>query len=153
MLRVGIPVPLPVYSSGVQVLGPLNTSDNTFQSFTIPGKTMGPNTTLRATALFTCPTNANTKTFRVRWGGNVIYQASFTTTTITVFIEVLLQNRGVLNAQVGQPVAILGPAFTAGPIQTWAIDTTVDQIVSFSGQAGVGTDQLTLERCSVELFG
>jgi hypothetical protein len=146
-------LPLPVLGSGAQVLAPLNTTDNTLRSYTIPGGSMGPNTTLRVTALFTCPTNANTKTFRVKWGGNVIYQAGFTSTTITVNIEVILQNRGVLNAQVGQPVALLGPTFTAGPIQTWAIDTTVDQVVAFTAQAGVGTDQLTLERCSIELIG
>jgi hypothetical protein len=146
-------LPLPVYGSGAQVLSPLTTADNTLRSFTIPGGSMGPNTSLRITALFTCPTNANTKTFRVRWGGNVIYQAAFTTTTITVNIETILQNRGVLNAQVGQPVALLGPTFTAGPIQTWAIDTTVDQVIAFSAQAGVATDQLALERCSIELIG
>lgn len=142
----------PVYSSGVQVPNTLTTTDNVLQSFTIPGKTMGPNTTMRITAIFTMPNNANTKTFRIRHGGVVAFQASFTT-AITVNLEFLLQNRGVLNAQVAQVASMIGPAFNAGPVFIGTVDTSLDQVVSFSAQAGVGTDQLNLERCSVELLG
>lgn len=152
MLRVGIPLPLPVFSSGVQVPNTLTTTDNVLQSFTIPGKTMGPNTTIRITAIFSMPNNANTKTFRVRFGGTIFHQASYTT-SVTTNIEVLIQNRGALNSQVCQVISMIGPAFNTGPVLTGSVDTTVDQVVSFSAQAGVGTDQLNLERCSVELLG
>jgi hypothetical protein len=145
-------LPLPVYSSGAQVLSPLTVTDNVLKSFTIPGGSMGPNTTMRITAIFTMPNNANTKTFRIRFGGVVIYQASFTT-AVTLNMEFLIQNRGVLNAQIAQVQSMLGPTSNTGPVLTAAVDTTADQVVSFSAQAGVGTDQLALERCSIELIG
>jgi hypothetical protein len=145
-------LPLPVYSSGAQVLSPLTVTDNVLKSFTIPGGSMGPNTTMRITAIFTMPNNANTKTFRIRFGGVVIYQASFTT-AVTLNMEFLIQNRGVLNAQIAQVQSMLGPTSNTGPVLTAAVDTTADQVVAFSAQAGVGTDQLALERCSIELIG
>jgi hypothetical protein len=145
-------LPLPVYGSGVQVLNSLTVTDNVLKSFTIPGGSMGPNTTMRITAIFTMPNNANTKTFRIRFGGVVIYQASFTA-AVTLNMEFLLQNRGALNSQIGQVISMLGPTSNTGPVLTAAIDTTIDQVVAFSAQAGVGTDQLALERCSIELIG
>lgn len=145
-------LPAPNYGNGAQVLNALNTSNNTLRSITIPGRSMGPNTMLRITAVFSCPNNANTKTFRITFGGVTWHQSSYTTAA-TVRIEIVIQNRNALNAQVGAVVSMIGPAFNAGPALTGAIDTTADQVVGFQGQAGVGTDQLALESCNIQLIG
>lgn len=145
-------LPAPNYGNGAQVLNTLTTTNNTLRSITIPGKSMGPNTMLRITAVFSCPNNANTKTFRITFGGITWHQSGYTTAA-TVRIEIIIQNRNALNSQMGAVVSMIGPAFNAGPVLTGAIDTTADQVVGFQAQAGTGTDQLALESCNIQLVG
>jgi hypothetical protein len=142
----------PPIGRGDQVLNTLTTTNNTLRTLTVPGRSMGPNTELRITAAFSMPNNANTKTFRITFGGTAYFTASFTTAS-TVFLELSIQNRNSLASQVGQVLSSIGPAFNAGTIVTSAVDTTVDQTITFAAQAGVGTDQLALERCMVQYVG
>jgi hypothetical protein len=148
-------LPAQPYTNGTQVLNTLTTTNNVLRSITIPGGAMGPNTMLRISAVWSCPNNANTKTFRVGFGGVTWHQSSYTNSpaTATVRMEIIVQNRNALNSQVGAVVSMIGPNFNSGPALTGAIDTTVDQVVTFSAQAGVATDQLALECCAIELIG
>lgn len=127
-----------------------NTNDNIVATVTIPGGLMSANSQLRICSLWTYPNNANTKTVRTRFGGNLMTQSSFTSGNGAFSVETILANRGT-----GSQVFV-GGGFngfgTAGAVSTMAVDTTVDQTVTFSLQLGTSTDTMSLERFSIEVM-
>lgn len=141
-----------VFVNGAQAPNGLNTGNNQVAKVTIPGGTMGKNSMLRIVALFSFPNNTNTKTARVYFGGTVIYQAGFTANTL-VKVEIEIQNRNSLTSQVVQGSTQASPGNVSSPLVTLALDTTQDQLLEFYAQVGTATDQMNLERYSVEVIG
>jgi hypothetical protein len=126
-------------------------TDNALQTVIMAGNTMGPNSSLRITTLWSYSNNANTKTVRIKVGTALIVQSSFTTTGVFM-AEVWFRNRGSQASQVWVGGGNSGLGTGGGPLGTSTVDTSVDQSIVFSGQNGVGTDTIVLESFLIELI-
>jgi len=138
--------------SGVAVPHTGDTNDFVFATIPVPAGVMGPNGILRITTFWSCTNNANGKTGRTRFSGagGTIFQSIGLNSIATMRAGGEIANRGALNSQVGSTSTGWGSSSNA-PV-TAAVDTSVDQTVTITGQLTVGTDTLTLEYYLVEVL-
>lgn len=141
--------------SGVPAAVTGTVAETSLRSIVIPGGSLGPNGSLRIYAVYSMTPSVNAKTLRCKLGGLEIYSA-YQVTSATVGSlnkQRVVQNRGAQNAQITYPGwNELGVNGGGNPNLTGAIDTSVDQVLDFTGQLALGTETLTLESFLVELF-
>ena len=127
------------------------TTETTMATISVPKDRLGKNGMLRITATYSYPNNANNKITRVRFGGLQSYAAT-NTTTLQQRFQVEIGNRNSLTSQftalAGAPI---GFGTSASAPVTMAIDTSVDQNVTLTGQLGNAADTMVLESYTVEL--
>ncbi len=145
---VSSPTALPNLSAGritqviTEILGP---------SFIMPGGSLGPNGVSRYTLKWFSSSTAGTKTIRIRTDGGVTWGAvSMTTSFNNQLADLTRSNMGTQSRQVGNRVVGSGGGWDGGPTMTTyssdvsTVDTSVDQVISFTGQVPVNTDSIIM---------
>ena len=123
----------------------------------LPANTLGPNSTLRITTLWTVPNSAATKRLRGRFGGNVLWNLDLTT-HLTFQMIYLIRNRNSRASQIAQAnsTTVYGPIGSVG-VQAFTLDFSTAQQLTVTAQwpvAGAGANNITLESTIVEhLYG
>lgn len=122
-------------------------------SLLIPAYTLGANSTLRITYMTTVPTGAAAKRMRLRFGGVVLFNNDLTT-HVSYQGHLMIRNRNSMAAQIVNPNNLTPfGAFASSAVQTFTVDFTTDQTLSFTAQwpvAGAGSNVITLETITVE---
>lgn len=147
--RPNAPVILAQSATAQSVTG--TTTETTLATITIPGGMMGANGKLRVSALFSMTNNANNKTPRIRLGGSETLAAPFASAS-AISLARTIANRGATNSQLSEPGTSTGFGTAGSAVVTTAVDTSVDQSLTITGQLAVGTDTLTLEGYTVEVL-
>lgn len=140
--------------NGVKVNGtPSQTTEEVLATITVPANSMGPNGSILLLVRWSYTESANSKTFRVRFGGTTLWAATTSTATNEVYQAlILIQNRGATNSQVGSSSFGFGLSTSGDPLNVSAIDTTADVALTITGQRAVGTDVINLESRFIQLF-
>lgn len=129
-----------------------STAVHDFASITIPGGSLGPNGAIEIEAFWSCSNNANTKTVSISLGGTTVHSVALTTSGVTGILA-RIANRNSQSAQIvprNNSSTPYGSTTTAHT--TFAIDTSVDQVLKISGQLGVGTDSMVLEGYAIRIL-
>lgn len=127
------------------------TNETALANIVVPGGVIGPNGSLRITFLTSNTNNANNKTFKVKLGATLLMP--YTYTAIGEANQILmLRNRGSLATQTEfNTNATAFGTTTAAPGNT-NIDTSVDQVLTITGQLAAGADTMTLEGYTIEVL-
>ncbi|WIA56600.1 hypothetical protein N6H05_01880 [Sphingobium sp. WTD-1] len=130
--------------------GSLATHD--FLTITIPGGALGPKGSLKIESFWTISQNANTKTVMHKFGGATINSWPVTTSG-NVGSLLRMNNR---NDQASQFIARAGSTSIYGSgvnaHGAAAIDTSVDQVLTLTGQLANASDTMVLEGYIIEIF-
>lgn len=150
-----IPSPIRILgSSGVAVSCPVDTTEDTLATITVPAGAMGLNGLIRLKAWYSFTNSANNKTMRIRYtaiGGTVV--GSFTaTTTPSLPIWVEIQNANSASVQVAASFANNGSGTGIVAPQALAVDTTAATTIVITGQKALNSETLTLSQYLVELI-
>lgn len=141
-------------SSAVKVSHTGDLLEFTFATIPIAGGIMGANGRIEIEASFSNTNNANTKTQRIRFGGDFIYQlaASGISAASTLLY---VQNRNNTNSQVAtapDTIASTGLGTSGTNFIVLAKDTTITQNITFTGQLSNAADTVSLESYRVILI-
>lgn len=132
------------------------TNETVLATITIPAGAIGANGHVEVTALFSCTNTANVKTARVRLGGiaGTILYAPAITSTAGIFFERHFYNRNSASSQIVSYGTASANSFTTSTtaFPTATVDTTAAVDLVLTGQLASGTDTMTLEAYSVEIF-
>jgi len=141
-----------ITSSAVAITSPLDTNNNTLATVVIPGGSMGPNGIIRVTLWVTMSGSTN-KLFRLRLGG-VTLGTHTLSTSATAQCQYEIANRNNESLQIGQTNSAQSfREFAAGAVfLTTAINTAVDQNLTFEVQKTTGAENYIIERYSVEVI-
>jgi hypothetical protein len=129
------------------------TTETQLASITIPANAMGANGCIRVTTTWSYPNSANSKTFRIRFGGSggPAFLGNVVTTTQSSHQMTDICNNNATNVQKGatqtNSFGASGSTLGAG-----SVDTTAATTLYISGQLANSTETLTLERYLVELI-
>ena len=121
----------------------------------IPGGLLGPNGVLRLSIIASNTGSVSQKTLRVKLGGTNVYSLDNAASAANVSMCPMfaLRNRGDEQAQIASPQYASGvSAGATGAVQFLAVDTTVDQLLTITGQLASGADFLRLESVLVEVL-
>ncbi|CAN5367638.1 hypothetical protein BH10PSE14_BH10PSE14_04270 [soil metagenome] len=121
--------------SGVSTSVTGTTTETTLATCTIPANAIGPNGQVEIQTLWSATNSANTKTFRVKFGGTAYYAAGLSTVTSLAAIT-RITNRNSASSQVGMAsntTAGFGQNNGAG-VTTSAVDTTAAVTIDFTAQ-------------------
>lgn len=129
-----------------------NTSETTLATYTMPGGTMGINSAVRITTLWSYTNSANFKTLRVKFGGTA-YLFTAPTTTANVQAATIVRNRGSLSSQVGF-ASSAGGSFqsTSATATTSSVDTSANVDITFTAQLASSGETITLEAYTIEVM-
>lgn len=129
-----------------------NTTETALATITIPANTLGALGQIRIYWVGTATSNANNKTFRVRWGGmsgTIIYSTTVTTNTTVVDLRTIA-NRSATNSQIHHAgTSALGSGLATTPT-TSSVDTTASADLVITGQLATSTDSINLEYYNME---
>ena len=149
------PNPRIISTSAGPFLCPANTSENILVGpIVVPANCMGKYGELRIETLWDLTNNANSKTFRVRFGatgsgtGGSSYTAFSAASKSTASLCVIIRNKGATNSQIGwENAATQATLYTTGTGSnlTSAIDTTIATELNISMTLGVNTDTVNLQ--------
>lgn len=139
--------------SAVAVSCPADTSEDTLATITIPAGAMGPNGLVRIHTRWSWTNGASNKTVRVRFSGaaGTVYTTGSVTTNNGAALLTEIANRNSAASQVGSVILEGSIGFSAQPVVTSSVDTTVATTVAITGQKASAGDALTLESYLVEL--
>lgn len=120
----------------------------------LPAGAVGANGILRVTSTWSYTNSANTKTPRIRLGGTTgsVVLGPGVTTTASLVVQRLIQNRNAQNSQValGSANANSFASSTGAPLTT-SVDLSAAQDLVFSGQLANAGETITLEAYLVEV--
>lgn len=132
------------------VTGTVN--ETTLATITIPAGAMGVNGVLRVSAQWSFTNNSDTKTINAYFGG-VKFLGANQTTRASVHVLKCIRNRNSQSVQALESIAMLGPGTAdASTTGSAAINTAVQQTITFTGQLGTSTDTITLEGYTIEVL-
>ena len=127
------------------------TAETTLATVSIPA--MGPNDSVRVTALFTFTSSTNLKTMFGKLNNTTFAQNSTSTAGHTAArMQWQVTNRNNTASQLGAP---FGMGFTAGAAVTTlnpAVETNGQNTLLLRAQLALGTETITLEGYTVELL-
>ena len=139
-----------IYTMNTQVVCPADTAENEVVSLTVPGGVLGPNGYLSIKAQLGVNNNANAKTYRIKINGTTINSGN-AASGLTYRISAEMFNRNNVSAQIMQAAGQVGYGIFGTAAQTFAINTSVDMIISMTLQKASAGDTLTVEAFSVEV--
>ena len=132
-------------------------TDLVLASCVIPGGAIGPNGEIRVSAWLTAAaSNANAKTVKIKYGGQVIAGSGALASAVTsrILSEAAGDGSTAGLIAINNPVVNLSvqPASTGSgqPIGAVTVDTTVNQTLEIVVNLAVATDTVTLRRWHVE---
>ncbi len=130
-----------------------DTTETTLATVTIPAGAMGANGCIRVSSLWSATSSANTKTYRVYFGGTggTKFLDLTETTTPAVRHRTEICNRNATNSQIGFSENSASGSGAAGSDRTSAIDTTASVTVVFRGTLTNTGETITLEGESVDV--
>lgn len=138
-----------VVVSNVQLNNTGSTTENTVFTGTIPANSIGENGSFHITMLIGSTNNANAKTVRVKFNGNVVGFGSIVSAQCyqSYFI---IRNRNSLSSQVSMysqsgASGSFASGTTAGLPTTYAINTAADITVTVTIQNATGSDTVSLD--------
>jgi hypothetical protein len=140
--------------SAVAVSAPVDTTEDTLATCTVPAGAMGANGALRITTNWSITNNANNKTPRIRYSGaaGTSYAGPTWSTQVNGQFVLSIQNRGATNSQVGQAMLMNTTAAGTSAVSTSSADTTGSTSVVMTCQKATAGDTCTLESFLVELM-
>lgn len=137
--------------SGAAVSLPVDTTEDTVATITIPANSMGANGRIRVTTYWTETNNANSKTTRIKFGGTNF--ASIASANLAQRGTLAtISNRNATNSQWGVGTFTGVGSYNDQGYITAAIDTTSAVTMLITGQKATAGDTLTLESYLVELL-
>jgi len=149
---IGLPAAGVLKQSAVPASVTGTLSETTLATIAVPAGAMGVNGSLRITTLWSLPNNANTKSFKVRFGG-IDFLGYSTTAAQSLQVLTIIRNRGAANSQVAGPLAVSSSySSSVGAVTTSAIDTSLSQSIVLAAQLGNTADAVTLEAYAVEIL-
>lgn len=144
--------PIILTQSAVQASLTGATTETTLATITIPGGMMGPNGSLRISTLWSFTNTANNKTIKIKNGSNTFLNYTLASGVSSMSALTSMRNRGTLNSQVAPSSAQVDYGTMGSNPQTFTIDTTVDQVLTITGQLANATDYCNLEAYTVEVL-
>lgn len=128
------------------------TGEITVDTLTLPGNAMGAHGELHGWFLFGAgANNANAKTLRLKFGGSTVLNPSLAS-TLTIQSLFRLQNRGVLNKQIGYATSSTGQnGSTSAGLNPYTVDTSADVTVLITMQLATATDHMKLAGYSLDV--
>lgn len=128
-----------------------STSEIIGPSLTVPGRSLGPNGSLRIGSHFSYSNNANNKTFRHRLGGTS-FQSGNATTNVGLGVLTHIFNKNSASVQHSVNGNNGAYSVSAGQVVFGTVNTDADQSVSIGLQLAVATDFLTCEGFAIEVL-
>jgi len=119
-------------------------SDLVLLRTTVPGGLLGPSGEVHYSMLVSTNATANSKPFKVNYGGTAIHTASLADNVSTI-IDKEITNRGSTARQVANPLAALSHGSYAGAALYLTVDTNSDFDITVTGQINTATDYIVLE--------
>jgi len=138
------------YDLGAAVSLTGTTSETTLASFTVNGGLMGAKGKLKIWPLLSMTNNANGKTLKLKMDGNVIYGNTRTNETHIQFVSIVRNANSESSQKIGTGVTA-GLGTSTAAIVTLSVDTSVDFVISMTGQLSSAGDTLTLEGFFMEI--
>lgn len=127
-------------------------TETTLATVLVPSSMLGLNGTLRITTRWSSTSSANSKTERVRFGGNVLSLNAQTTQNQAKF-QAQVHNRNAANSQITDPGNnFTGFAVTPSTWQTFTVDTTADVTILLTAQLTNTGETIVLEEYIVEVL-
>lgn len=128
------------------------TDETALATIAIPAGAIGANGQLRITMHWSATNDASGKTIRVRLGGlaGTALWTNNVTSSATARMQAYIANRNSAASQIGSNISAFSTS--SGGIVTATVNTALAQDLVISGQHADGTDTMTLESYSVELF-
>ena len=142
--------PVPATGSG-SAYTQTTASDIAFSTLTIPANVMGTNGSLRVGSDRSHPNNANSKTFKVIFGG-VTVNSTINTTSVADARPTFVKNSGAANSNFYSGFIGVSQGGATYPYSRGSINTAVDQNLTFTGQLAAATDYIVLEGFTVEVL-
>ena len=127
------------------------TAETILASVAIPAGYLGPNGTLRVTTLWSFPNSANTKTIRVRLGGQ-IFSIKALTTSLSFQGQTIIRARGTRAQVSSAPSAASDFGSSGAVVQMGTVDMTQDQTLTITGTLASSTETITHEGYIVEVL-
>lgn len=130
-----------------------STAQTVLATVPIPAGALGINGAIRVTTLWSFTNNANNKTPGVSLGATQVFGPVIASQASMQGVA-FLRNRGVLNSQVANALGAgsVGSGSSTLAVGTFAIDTSVAQNLTITGQLATSTDTMTLEGYTVEVL-
>ena len=138
------------YDLGAAVSLTGTTSETTLASFTVNGGLMGAKGKLKIWPLLSMTNNANSKTLKLKMNGNVIYGNTRTNEAHIQFLSVVRNTNSESSQKISSGITAGLGASTAA-IMALSVDTSVDFIISVTGQLSSAGDTLTLDGLFLEI--
>lgn len=141
--------------SAVAVSAPVDTTEDTLATCTVPANAMGANGVLRIRTRWSATNNVNNKIIRTRFSTVAGTTFGLITTANWGYqqLEVTISNRNATNSQEGAQISFVNSALLASSTTTTsAVDTTAATTIVITGQKATAGDTLTLESYLVELM-
>lgn len=144
--------PIVLAQSGIASSITGTVAETTLASVTVPGGLMGPNGSLRVNLSFSMVIGAaQNKTMRVKLGGTTFLL--YTLNNSTEFLaNVIIRNRNSQGVQLIQNSSNAGIGASSTAMANAAIDTTVDQLLTITGQLQNAGDSVAIEGYTVEVL-
>lgn len=137
--------------SGVSVVGPADTSEDTLATIPLTGGAMGANGALRITTFWSRTNNANVITLKAKLGATALL--SYGTASIDSFIDQRMAiNRNAQNSQMIHVGVGTGGWGSSSPPTTASIDTSAATNITITVQKATAGDTVTLHGYLVEVF-
>lgn len=132
--------------SGVQVSAPADTNENELASDVLPDMTA--NAALWLRCAFTFSGSGGTRRVQIKLDETAIFNTGNMASSVAGYtIDILVQNRGVTNAQIlSQAANINGTTSAAAAGSTAAVETNDAPVLSITGTKGSAGDTFNLER-------
>jgi hypothetical protein len=129
-----------------------DTNEVTLGTITVPADSMGAHGFLRIAALFRAM-GAGTHTFKIKFGGNDVKRTWYAGTTMLIdFVPAFVWNKGAVDSQETGIMWGVSHLRTPETPTSFAVDTSADVDVTFTGQNTVAGDTAYFRFGLVEAF-
>lgn len=120
-------------------------AETVMNTYSLPGGMMGPNGELDIKMQLGHNEVAGTARFRVRFAGNAIFDFTMAANVPSMTVKRFIFNTGLENAQTTMANSKNSYQTSGGPKVTYAIDTTVDQLITVTGVLSDITNTMNLD--------
>lgn len=134
--------------SGTKIDHTGSTSETTMKTIVIPGNTLKTNGVLRISFICSHTNSANNKTYRFKYGGNMIAFGLYTTTATAQGAMLLYANNSTSAQKAYDSVIPFGA--TSAALRTMSVNSTIDQNFVITGQLANDAETMSIESYIIE---